>query len=489
MSVLPGVAVEIPYVEDFEDELADEFVVGGGLNNGQATGEAEWSVVDNGQGGFAYQLDHWVMSPEGTTNNAAIQNFVRLPVTNLAGNDFKISVEARVIEEASLNAFIGLFAMNTEGMNAIARSSYNMRFFIAGHNSGRIRLDRSGTQDTNLYNTEPNLVIDTETTYTLTLSGTYDVNGALTIEAAATDGTSTVTSTRVDPEPLVEPWFGLLGQMNVVSSTEPEAQIVHFDNLTFEPIVTEEVLPLSIVAEGEGFQLSWPSQPGMLYAVRSSAALSSEVTEWTLVEEDLAAAETGFNTYSIAETDEARFFVVEEYAMPPVVLLEEGFEGADGSLPSGWTTGANEGDGMATAWEVGSPIVTGPEDAFGGSHCIGTNLSGDYGLHTDIWLRTPEIDLTGVSEASLVFQQFRDIEEEWDWGAIRVLRASDGTPLGDELVSAVDGTGTEWEERTYEFPPEAMGEAVKVEFQFKSDHLGNEAGWYLDDVMITVPAG
>ena len=37
-------------------------------------------------------------------------------------------------------------------------------------------------------------------------------------------------------------------------------------------------------------------------------------------------------------------------------------------------------------------------------------------------------------------------------------------------------------------PPEALGKTVKLEFRFHSDEIQNLAGWYIDDVEVTVPA-
>ncbi len=64
-------------------------------------------------------------------------------------------------------------------------------------------------------------------------------------------------------------------------------------------------------------------------------------------------------------------------------------------------------------------------------------------------MRTPPIDLSTATGATLVFQQFRDIETGFDdRGSIRVLKAADDTQLGADLVNPTDGTVTDWEEIT-----------------------------------------
>jgi len=36
-------------------------------------------------------------------------------------------------------------------------------------------------------------------------------------------------------------------------------------------------------------------------------------------------------------------------------------------------------------------------------------------------------------------------------------------------------------------PPAALGKTIKLEFRFFSDEISNFAGWYLDDLLLTVP--
>ena len=129
--------------------------------------------------------------------------------------------------------------------------------------------------------------------------------------------------------------------------------------------------------------------------------------------------------------------------------------------------------------------LTGPQGANSAPNCVGTNIAANYGIHTDIWLRSPgTIDLTTASSATLEFQQFRDIEAFFDLGSIRVLKASDDSQLGADLLNPTDGTG-DWEQITVDLPLEALGEVIKLEFNFQADDFGNQAGWYIDDVTVT----
>ena len=70
-----------------------------------------------------------------------------------------------------------------------------------------------------------------------------------------------------------------------------------------------------------------------------------------------------------------------------------------------------------------SPTVVGPASANSGANCFGTNLSADYANLSDLWLRSPPIDLTAAAGATLNFSHYVDIEEGFDFGEVRLLDA------------------------------------------------------------------
>ncbi|NIP94134.1 MAG: hypothetical protein GWO24_12040, partial [Akkermansiaceae bacterium] len=45
----------------------------------------------------------------------------------------------------------------------------------------------------------------------------------------------------------------------------------------------------------------------------------------------------------------------------------------------------------------------------------------------------------------------------------------------------------DWEQVTRKLPPSALGKNIVIEFRFQSDDLQNFAGWYIDDLEVTVP--
>ena len=60
------------------------------------------------------------------------------------------------------------------------------------------------------------------------------------------------------------------------------------------------------------------------------------------------------------------------------------------------------------------------------------------------------------------------------------------------METGITGFNTEgWEEYSVELPPAALGQEIVIEFLFESDDEITDqpaAGWYLDDVKVTVPA-
>ena len=183
-----------------------------------------------------------------------------------------------------------------------------------------------------------------------------------------------------------------------------------------------------------------------------------------------------------SEGDTCACGVVEEFLPPPVTVYRDDFE----SAVSNWETGSEEDDG--TLWELGAPNhIFGPLAAHGGVNCWGTNLTADYASNAVVFLKSPPIDLTSAgAQATLKFFQFVEIENPTDKGLVRVLDAADGSVLG-LLQDDINGLGVDWQETSLLFPSAALGKVVRLEFRFQSDAVGEFAGWYVDDLEVTVP--
>ena len=94
--------------------------------------------------------------------------------------------------------------------------------------------------------------------------------------------------------------------------------------------------------------------------------------------------------------------------------------------------------------------------------------------------------MTEAGGATLRLFQFADMEQGFDEGVIRVLDAADDSILGT-VESSIDGLGESWTEFSKSLPAEALGKNIRIEFRFQSDDIENFAGWYIDDIVVTVP--
>jgi hypothetical protein len=243
---------------------------------------------------------------------------------------------------------------------------------------------------------------------------------------------------------------------------------------------------MDVSSEGDNLVLTWESQSGQLFNVRSETDLAAgapnvDPLAWPIYNGHAALVATPpMNTLTIPRpADPTRYFVVEAFPAPPESVFFDDFESGQG----GWTVGS---DGAAgTAWELGAP-ASGPSAAKSPVNCFGTNLGGNYELNANVWLRSPSIDLTTAGGATLCYARFRDIETGFDFGSIRALDAATDAELA-VIEATVDGVSIDWEVVKKAIPGAALGKVIKLEFRFQSDDIQNYAGWYLDDVLVTVP--
>ena len=257
-------------------------------------------------------------------------------------------------------------------------------------------------------------------------------------------------------------------------------------------------VPLSVTQVGSDLVFTWTSQAGMRYDLLSeidpSVAMPQDWPVYDGHEQIMATPDT--NTLTIPlPADAQRFFVIKEFPAPPVVLFEENFDGAD----PGWTTDFNPADtARNTTWQLGDPFggpISGPPAANSGANCYGTNLGANYGISSSTWLRSSAIDLTAAVGATVIFQQWVDMDDfdNLDRGTLRILDASDLPATVIELavvetnITGLNPTG--WVEFSAELPAAALGQLISLEFLFESDgdSIFDQSGWHIDDVMITAP--
>lgn len=224
------------------------------------------------------------------------------------------------------------------------------------------------------------------------------------------------------------------------------------------------------LAEG-GVELTWESAEGTPYEVRQAPGANGP---WSLVE--TVAGTAGQTQFTDAAPLEAQKYY-QVVQLPPPVLFRADFE--PGEDLSGWTELVMVGDSQ---WEAGVP-TSGPGSAFSGTQVYATKLGGDYELEAEVALRTPLIDLTGVTEATLRFWQWYEMEVEFDSGSVNLLD-EDGNPLLLDPLHWITGVQNSWIRQTIPLPEEALGKKIMIEFFFYSDFMNALPGWYLDLVEI-----
>lgn len=271
-----------------------------------------------------------------------------------------------------------------------------------------------------------------------------------------------------------------LSDGQILAEFEKEAPYF-FDGI---PPKEGDPLELAVAPSGADLVFTWKSRAGKVYNLRSDVNLDSgPAAGWPLVPPhgDLAATPP-LNTLTIPRpADPERFYVVEESDAPP--LFSDDLESGVGD----WTTVVHDLSAN-TQWELGAPTAaTGPTGgADSSASSWSTNLDA-YGPDSEISLRSPAIDLTGVGGATLSFDQWRDADGVADTAAVRFLRASDQAQLGADVVIDMGVFDTSWRPAEVTVPAEALGETVLVEFYFVSDGSADLfSGWSIDNVEVRV---
>lgn len=119
----------------------------------------------------------------------------------------------------------------------------------------------------------------------------------------------------------------------------------------------------------------------------------------------------------------------------------------------------------------------------------------NYSDNADI-LMIKEINLTGISNASLTFWTWYSIEKDWDYGYITAstngndwtnlqgILTTNTNPNGNNLGNGITGSSPGWVQETINLTP-YVGGKILLGFRFKSDAAVNQEGWYVDDIAIT----
>lgn len=112
-----------------------------------------------------------------------------------------------------------------------------------------------------------------------------------------------------------------------------------------------------------------------------------------------------------------------------------------------------------------------------------------------------EADLSGVSEATLTFDNYIQIEEQWDFGMVQVSTdngqtwaslenentrsdvVDEGYPKIKENVPGFTGNYSDWQQEAFDLS-EYAGQEVLISFRYLTDWGTTEDGWFIDNIEI-----
>lgn len=182
-----------------------------------------------------------------------------------------------------------------------------------------------------------------------------------------------------------------------------------------------------------------------------------------------AVTATDYSDNESAKSNELELTVVR-----PATVFSDNF---DGSSDNGWMH-----SGTRDEWERGIPAGTGPASAVSAPNVWGTDLDNSYENGASASLVSPTIDLGAVDHATLLFDQWFEIETNYDNGYVEI--SSDGGNTWNELGKFSHSTnGKQWSPVYYNLDAYA-GEQVKVRFRLTTDNSVVKAGWYIDNVQV-----
>lgn len=252
----------------------------------------------------------------------------------------------------------------------------------------------------------------------------------------------------------------------------------------------EQELMLSIASSGGLLDFSWNSTGGMQYDLVSSTDPEAEPdpSAWapyndgtTTYENLLVNSLTG-----VALTDPTRFFALLEKPVGPIESWD--FEADNGGFsatgsPDDWAWGAPNSDNGFLPVNAGNG---------GSTNAWATNLgpagtpSGGINTAANSILRSPNIDLTGVTGAELNFAAAIDAFDD-DTVEIIIRNAVGDAQLGAVINPFTVPLTATWADYGPFSLAAGAGNTIYLEFRYQGTD-GTYIGLYLDDVVITPTA-
>lgn len=149
-----------------------------------------------------------------------------------------------------------------------------------------------------------------------------------------------------------------------------------------------------------------------------------------------------------------------------------------------WESGWNGWYASNGVWDVGVPSSPGPDSAYSGDNCAGTILDGNYPTYTNTRLISPPFTVPSADEnPRLRFWHWFLIHGS-DHGVVEI-KVEHPDSNWVEISDHCSRTGGPWTPYIIPLSP-YEGESVRIAFHFISDHAYENAGWYVDDILITI---
>ncbi|MGC9037082.1 MAG: LamG-like jellyroll fold domain-containing protein, partial [Verrucomicrobiia bacterium] len=258
--------------------------------------------------------------------------------------------------------------------------------------------------------------------------------------------------------------------------TATEIDHIYQNGLLGKPLTAEyvqfEITSLAITNKSTAILTFNTPYNGRDYAIQTRRSLAvpwSFITNAAFTRINQSTMEAVFNigTYNIS------FYRV--VALPPGAIFIEDFE----SGAPGWTHG-----GAGDNWELGTPL-NGPMAAHSGTNVYATGLNSNIQPFSDCYLRSPVIDLTSVTAATLSFYEWRNIDINVWYHNVSVSVLDPATMSVIAEIYLASGATSGWEMQTIKLPDIAVGRQIILEFRLRSDDFNLLEGWYIDDVTIT----
>ena len=270
-----------------------------------------------------------------------------------------------------------------------------------------------------------------------------------------------------------------------IKTANYQAITMSFASLTGVPEPSFMVTKIE-VTQPDSVALTFNSQPGNLYDIEANIDLGS----FTSIGQIVASESSTVFTRSGVTLLNREFFRVEDLGEAPPIFSED-FETGNG----GFTTEDKSTGGTGSDWQFGDPdsvgfglnaVTTGNA---GSVNCWGTNIAtlGYVAPNTITCLRTPVIDLTGLSSASLTFAQALDFESG-DLAEVWIIEATTSNVIAGPIHVSTDADidRSAWAAvAPIALPPAAFAQPIRLEWRFTKVDTGTDfLGWYIDDVVV-----